>query len=404
MYTSSSQGHAIHSIRWLKNQIEHNKLLAPFRLRPGNKWTDEWIQVFHGVEEIPINVFAVGVTGQIRGFNLDDYRPDLLVGDDILDEENVATKEQRQKVEDRWFGGLMNSLAPPSEAPLAKAVLGQTPFNLFDLSIKCMRDSSWNTRVYGCFDETGKSRWEARFSTEWLKKEREAYIARGQYALWKREMECEVVVAEDKPFDIEKMQYWDVLPDDMRKVVAIDPASADSPKADFNVVMCVGVKGPDYYVCAYDRSRGVDPGKAAAKFFEIVLNHAPILQAGVEGVAYQRTLKWHIEQEMTKRKLWVPMRLLDAVGRKANRILAAIPGLLHYGHLRIHRSMVELLEELNFFNPEDKDNRDDLLDALSMALVMLNPALRTIYGDAIEGEFTVMDDSEFKELAFGGCP
>jgi hypothetical protein len=66
--------------------------------------------------------------------------------------------------------------------------------------------------------------------------------------------------------------------------------------------------------------------------------------------------------------------------------------------------MVELLEELNFFNPEDKDNRDDLLDALSMALVMLNPALRTIYGDAIEGEFTVMDDSEFKELAFGGCP
>ena len=210
-----------------------NPRLGVFGLRQGSKWTDEWIEVINGVDEIPINIFAVGITGQIRGFNLDDYRPDLLLGDDILDEENTATKEQRGKVEDRWFGGLMNSLAPESEAPRAKAALGQTPFNNHDLSMKVSRDPTWNSRIYGCFDAAGESRWPARWTTETLRAEKEAAIARGMYRIWMREMECQVVVDENKPLDVTKFQHYYALPENMTKVSGDRPRKRRQQKGGF---------------------------------------------------------------------------------------------------------------------------------------------------------------------------
>lgn len=408
MYTSSSQGHAIHSIRWLKKQVETNTRLSPFGLRPGSKWTDEWIEIVHGVEGYSINVFAVGITGQTRGFNLDDYRPDLIIGDDILDEENSATKEQRGKVEDRLFGSLMNSLAPASEAPRAKAIIAQTPFNNNDVSMKISKDEQWNTRVYSCFDEMGKSRWEERFSTETLQAEKASYMARGMYRIWMREMECQVVVSEDKALDATKLRYWTTLPPGLRKVITIDPASSDSPKADQHVVMVVGALGSDFFVCAYDAAQGITPDKASSKFFEYSINFAPISRAGVETTAYQRVLKWHLEQEMTKRRIWVPIQPLQPTERKANRIIFAIAGLLNYGHLYVHESMATLVEQLDEYDPEDKDAADDILDALAMGIVMLNPALQTLrggQGETFEGEWSYVDEEkEYPRLAVGGCP
>jgi hypothetical protein len=407
MYTSSSQGHAIHSIRWLKRQIESNPRLSPFGLRQGSKWTDEWIEIAHEVEGHTINVFAVGITGQIRGFNLDDYRPDLIIADDVLDEENTATKEQRGKVADRFMGALINSLAPASEAPRAKAVLAQTPFNRYDLAMLCAADPQWNNRKYSVFDENGESRWAQRFPTAELKVEKAGAIARGMYRNWMREWECEVVIDEIQPFDVEKLQYWSALPDDMTKVLTIDPASSDSRKADQNVVMVVGARGKDFYVCGYHAAQAMDPGKTSAKFFELAMAHAPLQRAGVEAVAYQRTLKWHIEQEMQRRRLWVPLQEIKATERKSNRIIAAIAGILNYGHLHIHHSMVELVTQLDMYNPEDPDAEDDILDALAMGIVMLNPALRAYAGldtEAIEGEFSVMDEREYQTVRLAACP
>jgi hypothetical protein len=301
----------------------------------------------------------------------------------------------------------MNSLAPSSEAPRAKAVLAQTPFNNHDLAIKASRDPQWHCRTFSCFDANGESRWPSRWTTDQLKAEKEAYIARGMYRIWMREMECQVVIDETKPLDVTKFQHWHALPDGMTKVLTIDPASADSLRADQNVVMVVGARGQDFFVCGYHAATAMDPGKTAARFFELALAHSPISRAGVETNQYQRTLKWHIEQEMQKRRIWVPIQPIEAKEKKANRIIAAIAGVLNYGHLWIHPSMTELVEQADMYDPQDSDASDDILDALAMALVMLNPALRAYAGlsdDAIEGEFSVMDEREFAPLALGACP
>lgn len=55
MYVSVSQPHAIMNLRWLKRQVKWNhSWRETFKLRPGDKWTDEWLEIYHGIEEEPI--------------------------------------------------------------------------------------------------------------------------------------------------------------------------------------------------------------------------------------------------------------------------------------------------------------------------------------------------------------
>src|SRR5262245_5166388 len=84
LYVSVSQAHAMLSVRWVRRQVMYNtKWAQTFGLKPGDKWTDEWCEIkcyLHpdATPEQPviISLLAVGITGQIRGFNLDDFRPD----------------------------------------------------------------------------------------------------------------------------------------------------------------------------------------------------------------------------------------------------------------------------------------------------------------------------------------
>lgn len=412
MYISVSQGHAVHSIRWLKRAILFNKVFAEtFQLSKGDKWTDELIEIRHGIDDVPITVLALGITGQIRGFNVDDYRPDLIIADDILSEENTATLEQRKKIESLFFGALLNSLAPSSESPSAKAVLLQTPLHQEDVSEKCMRDPQWHGLRFGVFDEAGRSRWEKRLPTEQLQRDKESAIIRRQYQLWMREMECQIVSGEDTTFDITRLEYWQVLPADMLVVLAIDPASSDKPDADFNVVIAVGFMGADVYVLDYYAERGVMPDAVAARFFEFVWRFHP-QKAAVESISYQRVLKWYLEQEMYKRRTFLPIDAVQDRRKKSDRIIQAIAGLLHMGCLHVKAAHTDLIEQLQNYNPADDTEHDDILDALAMAITSVNPAQREL-----EGEFEVIDmDYEEPELdrysgkrltnnkVTGGCP
>lgn len=405
LFVSASQEHSIHSIRWIKRAIERNARYAnTFALRPGSKWTDEWIEIENQIDGIPINILAAGITGQIRGFNLDDFRPDLIIGDDILTEETTKTAAQRQKIEELFHAGLVNSLQAESEAPHAKIVLLQTPFNSEDVAMKCVGDPSWNPLVFGILDENGESRWPQKFPVESIIEDRDSNFLQGRKRLWMREKMCKVVKSEDIALNSELLQTYTELPAGLINFAAIDPASSDKKKADNHVTLAIGVRGPDVYVRAYRSAKGVMPDKAASHFFEICAMNAPVLKAGCESIAYQRTLKWYIEQEMLARRIFVPMEMIQDKRSKVDRILQHIPGLLAYKHLHVHPSMTELIAEMDEYDPVVDDNQDDILDALAMAICLAGPILQSVY--TLEGEARVLnDESAYPELTFnGGCP
>lgn len=413
MYVGASQPHSVFSLRWLKRQVMFNKRWTQtFGLTPGEKWTDEWLEIKHNLAQdehapdmpVTITVLAMGITGQIRGFNPDDFRPDLIIIDDILNEENTATPEQRKKIENLLFGALLNSLAPASEVPTAKAVFLQTPFDKKDAIELCMKDPQWNPIRFGILNEKNESRWETRYPTKQVLLDKEAHVRRSQYRLWMREKECKIVSGEEKAIDITRFKVYDVLPEYLDTVIAIDPASSDNEEADDHAVVAVGFRGNDVYIIAYAVSKAVMPDKAANDFFNLVLLCHP-RKLIVEANGYQRTLKWHLDQEMIKRKMFVASELVTTKTRKANRIMSAIPGLAAFGHFWIRAGMSELLTQADDYDPNVKEQADDLLDAISMAIIDQNPALRA---QMTEDEFATgqkkLDESDYAPLRVGGCP
>jgi len=419
MFTSASQEHSKISVRWVRRQVMYNKRWAQtFGLSPGDKWTDEWCEIKCNLLEdeyqpgmpVIVTLLAVGITGQIRGFNMDDFRPDLIVLDDPLTDENTATEEQRKKIENLIFGALLNSLAPATEVPTAKAVFLQTPFVKGDAIDKCMNDPQWNPVKFGIIeylpDGQTKSRWEDRYPIEQVLKEKEAAIRRSQYRLWMREKECTIVSGEEKAIDVSRFKYWDVLPEGLDKIISVDPASSESPKADKHVSVLLGLKGLDVYVIAAARAEKNQPDKAANDFFNLVLLGSP-RKGVVESNAYQRVFKWILEQEMVKRRLYVMVDLLEVKTKNADRIMQTIPGAAAYGHLWLHPGMTEIVQEADDYDPQVKDIADDYLTAIANGIIALNPALRlALGGDSEVGNELLehQDERDYKPLVVRGAP
>ena len=385
LFVSNAQEHSKKSLDWLKLQVTGNRLWAGvYGLSKGRKWADHEIIIRHNALGIDIAVLALGIEGQVRGTLVEDSRPDLIVVDDPCCEENMGTPEQREKVAALFFGALEKSLAPATECPDSKMVLLQTPLHQEDLVNLCEKDPHWASRSYSCFDALGKSTWPERFPTEVLQRDKQGYVNRGQLSIWLREMEVRVVSSETAAFKSEWLRYWDVLPEGMVTYLAVDPVPPPSDreiamglkKKDFECLGVIGAIGADRYLLDYATNRGHDPGWTVAKFFELAARWNP-LQATVEGVAYQRALKWLLEQEMQKRGRFLPVVAVNDRRKKPVRIVQALSGLASAGHFFVHRSHMDFVEQ---FSSYPSVPHDDILDMVAQGLGAV-----TLAGSAVEG-------------------
>ncbi|MGC8807871.1 MAG: hypothetical protein ACP5QB_10085 [Thiomonas sp.] len=370
LFVSAAQEHSKRSLEWFRTQVETNKPLAHvFGLRVGRKWTEDQAQIHSDLFGTTSTVLALGITGQTRGINVGDYRPDLIVVDDPLTEESVATPEQRAKTGQLFFGALAKSLAPSSECPDAKMVLLQTVLHPDDLISLCLKDPSWATRVYSCFDESGESTWPERFPTKELRAEKEAHIARGQLYIWMREMECQVIAQEELAFRAEWLRHWTVLPDDLVTFIAIDPVPPPSDAgpaitSDYEAIAVIGVRDGEYYLLDYSLNRGHTPEWTLSELFRLVDKWRPV-KVRVEGVAYQRTLKWIIEQEMRRRGRFFQIDAEVDRRKKFHRIVQSLSGIASQGRFFVSPKHDEFCTQ---FASYPSVQHDDLLDAVSMAI------------------------------------
>jgi hypothetical protein len=368
LIVSASQGHSILSLRWLKRQVETNRNWAQtFGLTKGSKWTDDICEIYHGVEETPITVMALGISGQIRGYNIDDYRPDLIICDDVSTDETSGSLDQRNKEQGLIFGALINSLAPRSESPTAKVVILDTPKNKFDLIEGLEKAEDWRFYRFGIFDENGESRWPERYPTAELLAAKEAAAKQGKLSIWLREKECKIVQAELAAFNQSNLLFWDKIPEGASYVIAIDPASSEDKNADDNVVMVVAFWGDDVFVVDYRAATGQTPEMVKVAVFEFARKYKPV-GVVVEAISYQRVLAWYLERAMRDQRLYLPVHRVEVHSmKKADRIIQALGGVAAYHHLHCLPSHTKLLEQYAEFAPGVKMH-DDVLDALAIGV------------------------------------
>lgn len=406
MFVNINSTKAEHSLRWIKKQILFNKPFTDaYGLRPGDKWTDNWISIVNREGEVS-NVVAAGITSGLRGLNIDDFRPDFIGCDDISDRENTATQDQREKANEAFFQQLYKSLAPELEMPLAQLALAQTPINPFDIITQASSDPQFEIAVYGCFDEAGQSRWGARRSTESLMKEKEGFIRRNMLHAWMAEMECTLVSAESQAFNVDWLRFWDVYPEDGKVFIVLDPASSEEKTADFFAVVVLLFWKQRVYVLDYIAERGLMPDKACNKIFEFAQQYN-CRDVIVETVAYQRIMAWYLEKEMKERRVWLNIKRVDDKRRKDDRITQSIIALAPYGNLFVRSDMVDLIQQFTLFGPGYKDHID-ILDAVSLGI--MNATGYSLAGnsnEALEAEFRRLreeDESLDDGGSFQGAP
>lgn len=391
LYVGASESHATRSVQWIRGQIEarigaDGVAKRPayadfFNLRPGKKWAEHEIEVYHGLDDRPIWVLGVGITGNIRGINFDDYRPDLIILDDVVTDENAATEEQREKVKDLVLGSLFNSLAPASEEPNAKMVMLQTPIDARDVSMSVENDPQWKTESFGCWTKETidlplnqqESSWPERYPTDTLRKEKQAAVIANRLSKFAREMECKLVSAETLAFRPNWVRFYEQAPRSYQAVLVIDPVPPPSDRQmaqnrfagkDFEAHAVVARAGGDYYLLDYRLRRGHDPSWSAATMFELGSRYR-ISRIILETIAAQRYLKWFLEQEMARKQFYFAIK--DAPGDqrpKFGRITTALNGPCSQGKFWCRATHLEFLEQFYSYGIGYKGH-DDLIEAVA---------------------------------------
>lgn len=416
LYVGASEGHAVRTIRWLKKQVELNITWAStFGLKKGSTWQDTLIEVIvetkkpdGTLDRDSVWITAVGITGNIRGINFDDYRPDLIILDDVLNDENAATAEQRQKYSELIMGAVRQSLTPRTENPEAKMVMLQTPLDKDDASSRAMKDPEFISGFFPCWTmetlglplENRRSSWEERFPTEDLIKEAKSAIAQNRYSVFAREMECRLVTSERAQFKGANLQYWD---DPGREplrhgtiVISIDPVPPPSEVQlaknlhgkDFEVVSVVMRYKGNYYLLAYEMNRGHEPIWTAQTVLKFIRMFQPI-RVVVEAVAYQRVLANILVNYLRRHQCYLEVKPLVDRRSKYNRIIGAIMDVASVQKLYVSRKHVDFIRD--YLTYPDVEH-DDLLDSVSMGITELSSPLL----EGTDGSFFDSDvDSDF---------
>jgi phage terminase large subunit-like protein len=416
LIVAKSQGHAGQYLYWLRKQIEPIKtpqgekrtvFAETFDLRKGSVWNDEKIHILHGIEGEGIWVVAHGITGSNRGLNFDDWRPDLIIVDDIVDEENAASPEQCKKINELVHGALVPGLAPESEAPHAKLIIAQTPQNFDDVSQRALRSKQFVTARFSCWTketedlplDLKESAWPARWSSEVRRKEYLDAMADNALSVFAREYECRLITPETSIFREEWIQYFGDGEDEPEPPLhetwtelCIDPVPPPSDKQiavgltkkDYEALVVAGKLKGNYYALEVASERGHDPSWTVNEFFRMALRWR-IRKLGVEGTAYQRTLSWLISQAMKVRGIYVPVQTYDDKQKKFHVISTALKGVLSHKKLFIRRDQTNLIHQIIHY-PNVKN--DDEIEALARCVKSLE------LGAVDVGDYGSMEDED----------
>lgn len=387
LYISKSESQAVTSVKWLRRAVEFNKLFqSVFNLRPGKKWQDTEAEIWQGTDNYPVWIMAAGITGSIRGINQDDFRPDLIIIDDALNEENCATAEQRQKISALIYGALAQSLAPASEAPDAKLVMLQTPLDREDASTLALSDQEWQSKVFPCWTadtadaplRLQRSIWPDRWSDATLREKKQFFLDRNQLSIWLREMECRLVSKESSAFDPKWLCYYELLPDRaaLDVVMSIDPVPPPSDRQiakgmkgkDYEAFAVVGRHRGDFYLLDYSVRRGHDPEWTVMEFFQLALRWRP-RRIFVETVAYQQTLLWLLRKAMNHQRQYFVVSEFRDRRKKYDRIIDGLSGPAATGHLYVKRDHADFISQ---FNSYPEVSHDDLIEAVAIAVSELS--------------------------------
>lgn len=149
----------------------------------------------------------------------------------------------------------------------------------------------------------------------------------------------------------------------VRKYMAVDPAVSMSDRADHFAMALVGISTDNTQAFLLDTYKDRIPfPDQISKIQEWFLKYRPEY-IGIESNAYQRALA----QQSSRMEGMPPIVPVMSRGKKTERILSMAP-VFKIGKIRVHKTQNDFIEEWVGYDSTQKNPKDDLLDAVEIAL------------------------------------
>lgn len=341
----------------LKRELENNEILksdfGPFIAEDGD-WSNSRLIVS------PTNarIMAASVDQNIRGARHDQYRPDLVIADDIEDLESVKTLEGRDKIE-RWLTG---DILPIGDQNTKIVIVG----NLLHEDSVLMRLKERNRKnptdsqflEFPLLDEKGNIAWPGKYPDMAAIEKERALI--GNDIAWYREYMLKIISPDGQLIKPEWLKFYDEFPKEKYRYYAhgVDLAISNSSFADYTAVVSIKVYGIGdelrMYVMAHPINKRLDFPEAIQEIQN--LHNTLPGKIYIEEVAFQGTYIQVLQ------KMNYPVEGVKPHGQdkrmRANGITPAIKN----GVILFPRNGCEtLIRQMTGFGVE---KHDDLLDAL----------------------------------------
>lgn len=195
LYVSKTNAHAKNAIRdiimWLTSPNE-KYLFGPSTVTKSSETESLWIMTISlrtAADRAPIAkriiLKALGADQQVRGLNVLNRRPQIIIIDDVEDNDNT-TPELQPKTDVWIMGNLLKAFATEAFVLFIGNMIRETT-----LLARLSKDPMWNPTIFGSIVRHGAavaSLWEEKFPLENLLEEYRSYRKLGLGNVWEAEM------------------------------------------------------------------------------------------------------------------------------------------------------------------------------------------------------------------------
>lgn len=384
----------------IKDELEDNGAIREdFGDLTGGVWRENVIITSQGVR-----IDAIGAGQKIRGRKHKNWRPDLMVLDDIENDENVRTVEQRKKLEN-WFykavskaGDTYTDIVYIGTLLHYDSLLAKVLKNPAYRSVKYKAVQSFSTSplwetwesIYTDLGNDGReleaksfferNRAEMLAGTKVLWEEKLSYydlmvtrVSEGE-ASFNSELQNEPVNPDDCLFNEEWFDYYnpedmDFSSADFRFYGFVDPSLGKNRRADYSAILTGALEVPTGYLYILDADIARRHPDA---IISDVLQKADWIQRtygkryvkfGVETVQFQWFLKEQLAKSSARARIYLPIEEVPQSSDKVLRIQTLQPDIKNK-YIKFSRRHKLLLEQLQYFPMADHDDGPDALEGL----------------------------------------
>ncbi|OGK18629.1 hypothetical protein A3B50_00395 [Candidatus Roizmanbacteria bacterium RIFCSPLOWO2_01_FULL_40_42] len=353
----------------IKRELEANELLKD-DIGPFQEYSDEW-----GANSIVISNYNARITAasteqSIRGIRHGEYRPDLIICDDIEDLQSVKTREGR----DRTFNWFTGEVVPVGDKGTKILIVGNLLHeDCLILKLKKLMDDKKLTAKFFAFpllDKDDQIMWPGKYKIS-----KDIDVLRASIAsesAFSREYLLKIISDSDRLVHPEWIHYYDKLPsqdmDDFRYIATgIDLAISERESADYTAMVSAMIfdhtEDLRIYILPHpvNKRMGFPDTVEQAKRLSKSLGGGHYTTLFIEEVGYQQSLVQHLQNNN------IPAEGVKIKGQDKRARLALITHLIQQGKVRFPRhGCEELIGQLTGFGVE---KHDDLADAFSLLLL-----------------------------------